>query len=257
MSKSFDFLNAQGFPQQVTPVAFRWYKPGGVGDTSQPGRMSPFLQDDDGNLLVALSGAASVPLALPDDADGVAPVATNSRIPTVARLYVFDDDLTEFNRVYAGDDSLELAFTLGAKVIPTDTKPRLWDNSVSAWRRARANDNATVLANAARTATISSATFINGNYRGAQFVIDVTAIAATPSVVFSIEGFDALSGQFFTLLDSVAIVAVGTTILRVYPGLTAAANLVASDVLPYQWRVTATAADADSMTYSIAANLML
>jgi len=252
------FLQADDFAdQQVVPMLFYPLNPSAMTDGDQPGVLQPFRSDTDGNLLVAIGGAGGGPILLVDDTDNVAPVGTASRLPTVARMYVFDDDATEFNRARAGDDSLENAFTLGPNILATDPRPRLWQDTTSSWIRARANDNAQVFASAARTATLSSATFRNGNYRGAQFVIDVTAIAATPSVVFSIEAFDSLSGKFFSLLDSVAIVAVGTTILRVYPGLLAVANLVANDLLPYQWRVTATHADADSITYSVGANLML
>jgi len=243
--------------QQNIPVLFYPLNASAMTDGDQPGIWQPFRGDLDGNLLVSIGGAGGGPILLPDDSDNVLPVAGNSRLPTVARLYVFDDDLTEFNRARAGDDSLENAFTLGPNIVATDPRPRLWQDTTSSWIRARANDNAQVFASAARTATLSSATFNNGNYRGLQLVIDVTAIAATPSVVFSIEAFDSLSGKFYTLLDSVAIVAVGTTILRVYPGLTDSANLIANDLLPFQWRVTATHADADSITYSVGANLML
>lgn len=117
-----------------------------------------------------------------------------------------------------------------------------------------ANKAATILASVARTATVSSTDQTNLEYRGAQFIIDVTAITDTPSVVFTIEGKDALSGKYYPLLISLAIVATGTTILRVYPDLKASPNAVASDILPVTWRITATHADADSITYSVGVN---
>ncbi len=66
----------------------------------------------------------------------------------------------------------------------------------------------TVLASAARTATVSSAAVVGENHRGAHVII------------------------------------------------TAAANTAVSDVLPARWRVTMTAADAKSVTYSVVANLL-
>ena len=45
--------------------------------------------------------------------------------------------------------------------------------------------------------------------------------------------------------------------LRVYPGLTASANVTASDVLPATWRVEAVHGDTDSITYSVSANLIM
>jgi hypothetical protein len=116
----------------------------------------------------------------------------------------------------------------------------------------------TVYASAARTAT---PTTFEGQKppwaRGLVLVIDVTAAAATPSVVFTIQGYSPLGDDAYTLLASAAITGTGTTVLRVYPGLTAAANLVASDVLPARWRVTAVHADADSITYSVAALMLV
>lgn len=113
-----------------------------------------------------------------------------------------------------------------------------------------------VLASAARTATEASSVFPNTGFRGLHLVIDVTAAADTPSVVFTIQGQSPLGSDFYTILASAAITGTGTTVLRVYPGLTAAANTVANDVLPHLWRVNAVHADADSITYSVNAILI-
>ena len=59
-------------------------------------------------------------------------------------------------------------------------------------------------------------------------VIDVTAVTATPSVVFTVKGKSALGSDYYTILTSAAITATGQTVLRVYPGLTASANVTAS-----------------------------
>lgn len=113
-----------------------------------------------------------------------------------------------------------------------------------------------VLASEARTATVASDTFANPGWRGLILVIDATASAATPSVVFTIQGYSPLGDDHFTILASAAITGTGTTVLRVYPGLTAAANTVANDVLPHLWRVNAVHADADSITYSVNAIML-
>ena len=125
------------------------------------------------------------------------------------------------------------------------------------WSMARGNIEATLLASAARTATASSADQTNYNGRGALIVIDVTSITATPSLVVTVEAKDALSGKYVTLLTSAAITTVSTVQLAVYPGVTAAANLAVSMILPRTWRVTVTAADADSATYSVGASNIL
>ena len=111
----------------------------------------------------------------------------------------------------------------------------------------------TVLASAARTATVSSADQNNVGYSGLHVVIDATVDPGTASVTFTVEGKDPVSGEYYTLLASAAVASVSTTVLRVFPGATAAANTVANDGIPSVWRVTATHADAESITYSVAA----
>lgn len=115
----------------------------------------------------------------------------------------------------------------------------------------------TVFASAARTETVNGSDNTNTSARGLHLVIDCTAVTATPSVVFTIQGKDAVSGKYYTILASAAITGTGTTVLRVFPGGTAAANLVANDLLPRTWRVIATHADTDSITYSVGASLVL
>lgn len=114
-----------------------------------------------------------------------------------------------------------------------------------------------VFPSAPRTANVNSPDFVNDEGAvGLVLVIDVTAASATPSVVFTLEGKDPTSGKYYTILASSAITAIGTTVLRVHPALTAAANSVAKDMLPRVWRVTATAADSDSLTYSVGASMV-
>jgi hypothetical protein len=115
----------------------------------------------------------------------------------------------------------------------------------------------TVFASAERTAATNSDVFVNdGPYRGLDLIIDVTVSAATPSLTFTIQGHSALGNDFYTILASAAITGTGTTVLRVYPGLTAAANTVANFVLPGLWRVAVAVADADAVTYSVNAWLL-
>ena len=127
----------------------------------------------------------------------------------------------------------------------------------STWDRFRTNHEATAFASAARTASSNSSDLTNYNARGVKVVIDVTAASATPSVVFTIAGKCTLSGKYYAILASAAITGTGTTVLTVYPGATAAANVAVSDVLPRLWRVEAVHADADSITYSVSVNYVL
>jgi len=113
-----------------------------------------------------------------------------------------------------------------------------------------------LLPSAARTASQNSqAVGMEANEKAAHIIIDVTAIAATPSVVPTVEGWDSISESWYSILVGVAITATGTTVLKVGPGVGAVANGAANDYLPNRWRVSMAAADADSMTYSIGANI--
>lgn len=113
-----------------------------------------------------------------------------------------------------------------------------------------------VYESAARTATPTAPEIDTAYARGMHVVIDVTAVSATPSVTPSIEGYDTLSDTWYTLLTGSAITATGTTVLKIYPGIAAVANAAASDVIPSRCRVSMTHADADSITYTVAAHLM-
>jgi hypothetical protein len=110
-------------------------------------------------------------------------------------------------------------------------------------------DPQVVFESAARTATESKT--ISTPCIGGVFIIDVTAVTATPSVTFTIAGFDPASDKTWTILASAAITGTGTTVLRIHPSLTAAANTIAKDMLPQAIKVTATHSDADSITYSV------
>lgn len=116
-------------------------------------------------------------------------------------------------------------------------------------------DNQTLLASAARTATLATADQANFSRQGLHLVVDVTVIPSG-SVTPAIQGRDPVSGKYYTLLTGAAIATVSTAVLKVYPGITPATNVAVSDVLPRTWRVNLTHADATSLTYSVAAVLL-
>ncbi len=117
-----------------------------------------------------------------------------------------------------------------------------------------------VYASAARTATPTAVTVQTGRYKFVDIVVDVTAATSTPSVVCTIDGLDPVSGKYYNLLTSAAFTESGvpfTRVLRVGPGLVAASNLTIGYALPGVIRVTMTHGDSDSITYSVAATLMV
>jgi hypothetical protein len=127
----------------------------------------------------------------------------------------------------------------------------------STFDRQRGNiDNITVLASAARTTTQTQADQTNYNHRGIIVVLDMTTVG-TGSVTLEIDGKDPVSGKYYALLTGAAVTTNSTNVYRVYPGLTAAANATANDVLPRTWRIKVTANNANSATYSVGAMILL
>lgn len=117
-------------------------------------------------------------------------------------------------------------------------------------------DNIVVLASAARTTTQTQADQTNSGGRGIIVVLDVTVIG-TGNITLEIDGKDPVSGKYYAILTGAAVSSNSTNIYRVYPGLTAAANATANDVLPRTWRVKVTANNANAVTYSVGAIVMI
>jgi hypothetical protein len=109
-----------------------------------------------------------------------------------------------------------------------------------------------VLTSAARTATNSTGVKRPPkDVRGVRLFIEVTAAAATPSVVFTVEVQDPLNNKWHSLLASAAVTAISSNCYEVGPGVQTVANVSAARHIGRGFRVTATHADADSITYNI------
>lgn len=129
------------------------------------------------------------------------------------------------------------------------------------WDRQRNNNAVSVLASAARTATISTDVT---NYNGNTFavVLNITAAPNTASeIVINIRAKDSISGNYVTLLSSVAIVGSAsqsppyTNRYRVGPNIAVVANVSAADALARTMNVQVVHSNADSWTYSISADI--
>lgn len=128
--------------------------------------------------------------------------------------------------------------------------------NTSAWLVSRVGSNITVLASGARTTTQTSADLTNTDGRGVKVVLDVTAVSSG-SITLTIKGKDVASGKYYSILAGVAVTTVSTTVYTVYPGLTAAANSVASDVVPPTFQILVTANNSNSITYSVGVATLL
>lgn len=95
-----------------------------------------------------------------------------------------------------------------------------------------------VVSLASASASGTSATLTNAQGRGVTVFIDVTSIGGTtPSFVPSVNGYDSVTGQSYTLLAGPSVTATGTHVMQVYPGLASSAGAAANAVLPQNWQV--------------------
>ena len=112
--------------------------------------------------------------------------------------------------------------------------------------------NVQILPSAARTAAqLSTAVGMERAESSAHIVIDVTAIVSSPILTPTIQGYDPTSDKWYNILVATPISAVGTTVLKVGPGLGAMVGATAADILPQQWRVSIAVANTNSATYSV------
>jgi len=116
------------------------------------------------------------------------------------------------------------------------------------WDRQRSKVPAVLLASAARTTTQVSADIPTYNLKGITAIVDVTS-AGTGSITLTIDGKDA-NGIYYNILTGAAIITNSTNVYRLFRGATAALNATVNDILPATIRITITANNANTMTYS-------
>lgn len=109
-----------------------------------------------------------------------------------------------------------------------------------------------IFASEARTATHNSAFFKNTfNARGVRLFISSTDVTDTPSVTFAIQIYDKRANVYHTVLTSAAVTTEANSYIEVYPDGAATANVRFVTHIGKGFRVVATHADADSITYSV------
>lgn len=127
--------------------------------------------------------------------------------------------------------------------------------------RQRGNTELTLLASAARTATVQSSDQVNYNHRGVIITIDVTSVSDTPTITMTVEIKDSIGNTYNIILTAVGITATGRFVFVIYPStLTAAAGgitQVVQNPLPRTWRINMVHTDSDSITYSVDAAMIL
>lgn len=138
---------------------------------------------------------------------------------------------------------------------PLGVVPYSW-NGTNADRQRGNLDNVSLIAASGVTTTQTGADQTNYNARGLHVVLDMTTVG-TGSVTLEIDGKDPVSGKYYAILTGAAVTTNSTNVYKVYPGITAAANVSASDILPRTWRVKVTANNANATTYTVAAMLVV
>lgn len=123
--------------------------------------------------------------------------------------------------------------------------------------RKRNNQTLNMLTSSARSSTTASASFTNHNSKGGHFVIDITAIQTDATLTPTVQGYDELSGEYYTILTGLEITAIGTYTVKVYPGIGQIPNGAASDILPRQFRINMVYGGTGTITYSVSCALIM
>mgnify|MGYP001591241777 FL=1 len=176
----------------------------------------------------------------------------NKALPTGRVNYVYDGQDAWPLRSDADNADSVVAVAAGSVTVQRTVAEAMGFNGIT-WDRQRNNHEVTVLASSARTVAVDSSDMTNYNGRGIVVVIDVTAQAGT--ITPTIQG--KAGSDYYTILAGSAIAATGEVVLRVYPGLTAAASVTVNDILPRLWRVSMAVANTASVTYSVSGNYVV
>jgi len=143
--------------------------------------------------------------------------------------------------------------------IATVPMPMLFNGTT--WDRQRNNEEVTLLASAARTASLTSAAQVNYNARGIALFVRITSITATPSLTPRILMADPVGSGFNEIIwqAASALTATGEYSYILYPGNTDGGQLQGKDTIsiPRQWYLQVVHGDADSATYSVGISYLL
>lgn len=103
-------------------------------------------------------------------------------------------------------------------------------------------DNVTLIASAALSATTVSNIQTNVNARGiVVFIAPGSFGSGASTITVKVQGYDPVSATFYDILTSASLSANTFATLTVYPGIGVTSNVSASTVLPRSWRISAQA----------------
>lgn len=111
----------------------------------------------------------------------------------------------------------------------------------------------TVLALAARTASLNSADIQRTTEKGIQVITNITIAPGGDTLTIKVQGKDNL-GNYYDILANAATAATGITTLTICPGMNFVANVSNGNFVPDIYRVVVTASAGTSFTYSVCIN---
>lgn len=127
--------------------------------------------------------------------------------------------------------------------------------------RQRGNTEATLLASASRTATVTSATVTNHNARGVLLCLNISVAPGAQTLTPAVQWVEPTSAATPTLATFPTVSSVGTVAYLLYPGAAetvAVTNLETQALpLPRSWRLVVTHSAAGAWTYSVGYALVL
>ncbi len=86
------------------------------------------------------------------------------------------------------------------------------------------------------------------------FILDVTAVSGSASIVLAVSGYDIASAKYYAILTATAVTTTGTNVFKIGASMPGTANLTANDFLTERFKVVITHGTADSITYSLGMN---
>ena len=236
------------------------------------GELAVFLTDEGGNLIINNQGAYVQGKIAHNGVDAGNPLKIGGRARTSVGSAVANNDrvdawfsdygeqavfITDENGNLLGKASSTSADNQAGttNMLMVASRNVLYNGST--WDRQRGVVETAYLASTPRTATPSTADRTNYNFRGLSILVDVTALADTPSVQITLEIKDTI-GNYITIWTAAAaitnVTGTGQYAYLIYPtaenteGWT---ETVATVLGSRTYRVLLTHADADSITYSV------
>lgn len=218
------------------------------------GRMQPILGDGAGNIRVSLLSGDTVLQTVALTEEDYAESAGELTLFTAGINWAYDPDNVEYMRLNGTREASDFSTgeTRGLNVVATN-----WVElaSLGEWTPQTGNTSRSFFTSSSRTSSSTSSERQNGTSRAGHFIINVTALTGSPSVVFEVQAQDSLSSEWYPLLTSGSITTIGLTVLKIGPTYDPIAMLTARDNLPLMLRIVATHDNADSITYSVNGSL--